>query len=134
MDDVRIALDIDGGGAGSIGPLPLIIDTMDAPSPDPGGKPVPWIPAPGPPGSCGVESSGPVLITVGIREGCINLAGGMPGCAVDAPQLRGAGASGSGARRPRLIGVETERADGSPTVFSIGNRSSKPITSASSPN
>ena len=35
---------------------------------------------------------------------------------------------------PRLIGVETVRADGKPTVFSTGNKSSRPMITACSPN
>ncbi len=47
---------------------------------------------------------------------------------------RGVGASGSGALCPRLMGVETVRTEGRPTVFHSGKRRSTPITSASSPN
>jgi hypothetical protein len=54
-------------------------------------------------------------------------------CTAEEPVVRGEGA-GSAETRPKLIGVETVRADGRPTVFSTGSNSSRQITTACTPN
>jgi hypothetical protein len=86
----------------------------------------------GSPDGCAVASS-VIGMVVGIRPGATNLTlSGFVGMTLARP-VRGAGA-GRIATSPRLIGVETVRAAGSPTVFSTGKRSSSPIITACSPN
>src|ERR1700680_918242 len=68
-----------------------------------------------------------------MRDGCITLTCVMLVCVAEAAAVRGLGA-GSATTRPPLMGVDTVRADGSPTVFHSGNRSSSPIITASNAN
>jgi hypothetical protein len=121
-----------GGGVGRIGLLPV----KDGASPSrPGADPVPGMPisASDPPGGCGAGSSAVMDMILGTRPGDTNIGLTKLFCTAGAP-VRGMGASGSGARRPRLIGVDTVRADGSPTVFSTGSKSSRQIASICTPN
>jgi hypothetical protein len=55
---------------------------------------------------------------------------------VDGTAVRPARAlgAGPGSRRPAVIGVETVRADGNPTVFHSGSKSNNPITTTCNPN
>jgi hypothetical protein len=48
--------------------------------------------------------------------------------------VRGADSIGSELRRPRVIGVDTVRAGGKPTVSNAGNKSKSPMATASIPN
>jgi hypothetical protein len=103
------------------------------PSPEPANSAGSSKPGPGPLVGCGDGSSPPIRMTGGMREGCINLTGGVLDRGTGAPPLRRAGAV-STATRPRLMGVETVRAAGSPIVFHSGNNSKQPMINACSPN
>jgi hypothetical protein len=71
-------------------------------------------------------------MTIGMRDGCIKRPGRMSVGTTEELLVPCRGA-GSDETRPRLIGVETVRAAGRPTVFSTGSRSSRLMTSACSP-
>ena len=103
------------------------------PVPEPVNNPGSPTPVPPPPGGGADKLSSPILMTVGMCPGCKNLAGSMFVCGAEGPALRTTGAV-STTTRPRLMGVETVRAAGSPMVFHSGNNSKQPIISACSPN
>src|ERR1700686_4125426 len=130
MLEVRNVRTLGAGGSGNTGLVPPRI-ARGSPSGVPEGSPVPSMPMPDPPGGCDVGSSTPILMTGGTRDGCIRRPGSILVWTAEVPAFRGAG---SGATCPTLIGVETVRTDGSPTVLHSGSKSSKAITSACSPN
>ena len=88
----------------------------------------------GPPGGCAEGSSATMAMSVGTCPGATSLGLARLLWAAEGEAARGVAASGCTARRPRLIGVETTRADGRPTVFNTGNKSSRPMITACSPN
>ncbi len=106
---------------------------MGRPGPPVGRTPSPSIPAPPSPIGCGDDLSSPILITVGTRDGCINRPGATVVCVAETPPARIVGA-GSAVTLPRLMGVDTVRAAGNPTVFHSGNSSNNPRITACSPN
>src|SRR5580658_2872659 len=134
MDAVRIACTDGGGVVGMTGLGPLNNDG-ERPSGPPGANPFPVMPMPtsDPPEGCSAASSAAMDMIAGTRPGATNIGLTELFSTATAP-VRGAGASGSGARRPRLIGVDTVRAAGTPTVFSTGSRSSRLTTTACTPN
>ncbi len=133
MLDVRNARETVGGGAGNTGLLPPGKIPSGGSPPDPAKSPGSVRPGPGPLLGCGEGSSPPIRMTVGICPGCTNRTGRTLDCGAEGPPPRGAGAV-STATRPKLIGVETVRAAGSPMVFHSGNNSRQPIIAACSPN
>jgi hypothetical protein len=118
---------------GNTGLLPPGRTPTGSPFPEPAKRTGSPRPVPGPLVGCGDGSSPPIRMTGGMREGCINLTGGVLDRGACAPPLRGAGAV-STAIRPKLMGVETVRAAGRPMVFHSGNNSRPPMITACSPN
>jgi hypothetical protein len=133
MLDVRNARETVGGGVGSTGLLPPGRIPRGGPSPGPAKSPGPSRPGPDPLVGCGEGSPPPIWMMRGMRVGCINLAGRVLDRGAGAPPPRGAGAV-STATRPKLMGVETVRAAGSPMVFHSGNNSKQPTINACRPN
>jgi hypothetical protein len=132
MFDVRNAREMVGGGVGNTGRVPPGRIPSGGPSPEPANNA--GSPRPGPvPPEGGGEDSTPILMTVGMCPGCMNLAGRILDRGAVAPPLRGAGAV-STTTRPRLIGVDTVRAAGNPMVFHNGNNSNNPMIRTCSPN
>src|ERR1700691_4632851 len=88
---------------------------------------------PGPSGGCNDGSSAAMEMIRGTCPGATILGTTVLRATVGAV-VRGEAASGIRERRPRVIGVETVRADGRPTVLNTGSRSRSPRASTCNPN